>query len=240
MRDGYPRWAGIGMWVVMEVVAMATYRGALLGAALGVYLRFPGVFLALAAITGLPELLVPAILMGGLTFVVLLLEHSGFRPVDALNPSLVGVIAVCFLIETILDRPDLGVVAYHSVVPLFSGTQSILLAAGILGATVMPHVIFLHSGLTQGRIVTEDPKKLRMLFHFELVDVVIAMTVAGLVNMAMLIMAASTFNLHGLNSIGTIQEAYRMLSPLLGSAASFIFALSLLASGHASSTVGTM
>ncbi len=240
MRDRYPRWAGIGMWVVMEVVAMATDLAEFLGAALGVYLLFPGVFLALAAITGLPELLVPAILMGGLTFVVLLLEHSGFRPLEALITSLVGVIAVCFLIETILDRPDLGVVAYHSVVPLFSGTQSILLAAGILGATVMPHVIFLHSGLTQGRIVTEDPKKLRMLFHFELVDVVIAMTVAGLVNMAMLIMAASTFNLHGLNSIGTIQEAYRMLSPLLGSAASFIFALSLLASGHASSTVGTM
>ena len=240
MRDRYPRWAGIGMWVVMEIVAMATDLAEFLGAALGVYLLFPALFLKIAALTGLPELLVPAILMGGLTFIVLLLEHSGFRPLEALITSLVGVIAVCFLIETILDRPNLGVVAYHSVVPMFSGTQSVLLAAGILGATVMPHVIFLHSGLTQGRIVTKDPNKLHMLFQFELVDVIIAMTLAGLVNMAMLIMAASTFNAHGLNSIGTIQEAYKMLTPLLGGAASFVFAISLLASGHASSTVGTM
>jgi len=240
MRDRYPYWAGIGMWIVMEVVAMATDLAEFLGAALGIYLLFPGLFNQIGAWTGLPALLLPAILMGGLTFVVLLLEHSGFRPLEALITSLVGVITVCFVIETFLDRPNWGQLAYHSVVPIFSGSQSILLAAGILGATVMPHVIFLHSGLTQGRIVTKDPKKLRMLFGFELVDVIIAMSIAGVINAAMLILAASTFYVRGLSNIGTIQDAYRMLTPLLGGAASFVFAISLLASGHASSTVGTM
>jgi manganese transport protein len=104
----------------------------------------------------------------------------------------------------------------------------------------MPHAIFLHSGLTQGRIVTRDPEKLRRLFHFELVDVLIAMSIAGAVNAAMLIMAASTFFSHGISNIASIEEAYRTLTPLLGGAASFVFAISLLASGHSSSTVGTM
>ena len=114
-----------------------------------------------------------------------------------------------------------------------------LLAAGILGATVMPHVIFLHSALTQDRIVTRDPVLLRRLFRFELIDVVIAMGIAGLVNAAMLVMAASTFWENGLTDIASIEEAHRTLEPLLGSAASVVFGISLLASGLSSSTVGT-
>ena len=240
MRDHYPHWAGIGMWIMMELVAMATDLAEFLGAALGIFLLFPNFFQGIGDLTGLPPLLIPAVLMGVLTFVVLLLEKSGFRPIEALITGLVGIIAVCYLIETILDRPDWGLLAYHSIVPQFAGTESILLATGILGATVMPHAIFLHSGLMQGRIVTRDPVKLRRLFHFEIVDVLIAMTIAGMVNAAMLIMAASTFHTNGLSDIGTIEEAYRTLTPLLGGAASFVFALSLLASGHSSSTVGTM
>ena len=240
MRDHYPHWARIPMWILMELVAMATDLAEFLGAALGVYLLFPVLFQNIADATGLPVLLIPGILMGGLTFVVLLLEHGGFRPIEALITGLVGIIAVCFLVETVLDRPDWGAIAVHSVVPQFSGTESILLATGILGATVMPHVIFLHSGLTQGRIRTNDPVKLRKLFRFEVIDVLLAMGVAGLVNAAMLIMAASTFFTHGLSSIGTIEEAHRTLIPLLGGASSVVFAISLLASGHSSSTVGTM
>jgi manganese transport protein len=131
-------------------------------------------------------------------------------------------------------------VAQGAIIPRFSGGESVLLAAGILGATVMPHAIFLHSALTQDRIVARDPGQLRRLFHFELVDVLIAMTVAGLVNGAMLIMAASTFYYQGLTSIGTIEEAHRTLQPLLGPAASWVFAISLLASGLSSASVGTM
>ena len=125
-------------------------------------------------------------------------------------------------------------------VPQFSGPESVLLAAGILGATVMPHVIFLHSSLTQKRIVVRTPAKLRLLFKFELTDVVIAMGVAGLINAAMLIMAASTFYRTGLTNVGTIQEAHQTLQPLLGKASSMFFALALLASGLSSSSVGTM
>jgi manganese transport protein len=240
MRDHYPHWARISMWILMEVVAMATDLAEFLGAALGIYLLFPGLFHSIGSWIGWPDLLVPAFLMGGLALVVLLLEHRGFRPVEALITGLVGVIAGCYVIETILDQPAWGAVAFHSVVPQFADANSVLLATGILGATVMPHAIFLHSGLTQGRIVSKKPAQLKRLFHFEVIDVLIAMTIAGLVNAAMLVMAAATFYTHGLSSIGTIEEAYRTLTPLLGGAASFVFAISLLASGHSSSTVGTM
>jgi len=216
------------MWGVMEIVAMATDLAEFVGAALGFNLLFgvplwmAGIFTALA------------------TFLILGLERYGFRPLEAVIGVLVGIIAVAYLVETILDRPQWGTVLYHSVVPQFSGTESVLLATGILGATVMPHAIFLHSALTQGRIVVKDPVRARRLFHFEIVDVSIAMGVAGLVNAAMLIMAAATFYHKGLTHIGTIEKAHRTLEPLLGAAAGWAFAVSLLASGLSSSSVGTM
>jgi manganese transport protein len=188
---------------------------------------------------GIP-LWVAGFLTAIITFVILGLERYGFRPLEAVITALIGVISISYLIETILDRPDWGQVAYHAVVPQFSGPQSILLAAGILGATVMPHVIFLHSALTQKRIVVRTPAKLRLLFKFELADVLIAMGVAGLINAAMLMMAATTFHRAGMTNVGTIQEAYKTLQPLLGKASGVVFALSLLASGLSSSSVGTM
>ncbi|MBI5878389.1 MAG: Nramp family divalent metal transporter [Chloroflexi bacterium] len=227
-REQFPRPVVVSMWVLMEVVAMATDLAEFLGAALGFNLLF-----------GIP-LLAAGLLTGVATFVILALERRGFRPLEAVITVLVGVIAVAYLLETILDRPDVGQVLFHAVVPQFADAQSVLIATGILGATVMPHVIFLHSALTQKRIVTRDPDKLRRLFRYETIDVLIAMGVAGLINAAMLIMAASTFNRSGLTEIGTIEEAYRTLTPLLGSAASWVFAISLLASGLSSSTVGTM
>jgi manganese transport protein len=227
-REQYPRWVVWNMWVVMEGVAIATDLAEFIGAAVGFNLLF-----------GIP-LLPAGLLTGVMTFAILALERHGFRPLEAVISAMIGVIAVCYLIETVLDRPDWGFLAYHSVVPTFHGSESVLLATGILGATVMPHVIFLHSALTQGRIVTRKPEELRRLFRFECVDVTIAMGVAGLVNMAMLIMAAATFFRTGLTSVGTIEEAYKTLTPLLGSAASWVFAISLLASGLSSSTVGTM
>jgi manganese transport protein len=227
-REVFPRWVVWAMWVLMELVAMATDLAEFLGAALGFNLLF-----------GMP-LLAAGLLTGITTFAILALERRGFRPLEAVIGALVGVIAICYLIETILDRPDWGKIAFHAVVPWFGGTESILLATGILGATVMPHVVFLHSALTQGRIVTRDPIQLRRLFRFECVDVTIAMGVAGLVNGAMLIMAAATFFDKGLTTVGTIEEAHRTLTPLLGTASSWVFAISLLASGLSSSTVGTM
>jgi manganese transport protein len=149
-------------------------------------------------------------------------------------------VGVSYLIEIFLVKPNWGEVAFHAVVPQFSGMESVLLATGILGATVMPHAIYLHSALTQDRIVVKNPTLQRKLFHFEIVDIVVAMGGASLINMAMLIMAATTFHNSGLTGVATIQEAHRTLQPLLGSASQLIFGISLLASGLSSSSVGTM
>jgi manganese transport protein len=227
-RDQWPRWVVWSMWALMEIVAMATDLAEFLGAALGFNLLF-----------GMP-LFLAGLLTGAVTFAILALERRGFRPLEAIITGFVGIIALCYLLETIFGRPDWGLIAYHSVVPTFRGSESVLLATGILGATIMPHVIFLHSALMQGRIVTRKPDELRRLFRFECVDITLAMGIAGLVNMAMLIMAAATFHQKGLTSVGTIEEAYKTLTPLLGAAASWIFAISLLASGLSSSSVGTM
>ena len=217
----------ITMWTIMELVAMATDLAEFLGAALGFHLLF-----------GMP------LIMGGLitavvTFVILGLERYGFRPMEATITSFVGVIAICYVVETLLDKPQWGRVFAGAFVPGFDGSESVLLAAGILGATVMPHAIFLHSALMQGRVRVTDPAKQRRLYRFELIDVVAAMSVAGVVNAAILIMAASTFHHHGMTTVASIEDAHLTLRPLLGPAAGVIFALSLLASGLSSSTVGT-
>lgn len=227
-RSNFPRPVVLMMWGLMELVAMATDLAEFLGAALGFYLLF-----------GIP-LWIAGLLTVLVTFLILGLERYGFRPLEAVISALVGVVAVSYLVETILDKPAWPNVLYHMVVPQFTGSESVLLATGILGATVMPHVIFLHSALTQGRIVTTEPAQQHKLFRYEMIDIFVAMGLAGLINMAMLVMAASTFFAHGLSSIGTIEVAHRTLEPLLGSAASTVFAISLLASGLSSSSVGTM
>ncbi len=227
-RSHFSRPISITMWAIMEIVAMATDLAEFLGAAVGFNL-----------LLGIP-LWIAGILTAVVTFLILGLERHGFRPLEAVISSLVGVVAISYLIETILDRPHWSNVAYHALVPQFSGSESILLATGIIGATVMPHAIFLHSALTQSRIVVTDPQRLRRLFRFEIIDVVVAMGLASFINAAMLIMAASTFFQHGLTDVGTLEEAHRTLEPLLGKAASWVFGLSLLAAGLSSSSVGTM
>jgi manganese transport protein len=227
-RDRFPRPVVWGMWAVSELVAMATDLAEFLGAALGLYLLFHLPLLVAAAITGV------------VTMVILGLERYGFRPVEAVITGFVGIIALSYVVETILDRPDWGAVAASAVIPRFAGTESVLLATGILGATVMPHVVFLHSALIQRRIIPRDPSQAARLFRFEVIDVVIAMGLAGVVNAAMLVMAASTFFRQGLVHVASIEEAHRTLQPLLGPLSSTVFAISLLASGLSSSTVGTM
>jgi manganese transport protein len=227
-RDRFPRPVVISLWLLMEIVAMATDLAEFIGAAVGFNL-----------LLGIP-LWLAGLLTAAVTIVILGLERFGFRPLEAVITAFVGVISVCYLIETVLDRPDWGNVLVHAVKPQFSGPESVLLAAGILGATVMPHAIFLHSALTQGRISVREPAQLRRLYRYEHLDVLIAMGMAGLINAAMLIMAASTFHQAGIPNVGTLAEAYHTLEPLLGPAASLIFALSLLAAGLSSASVGTM
>jgi manganese transport protein len=217
-----------GLWGVMEVVAMATDLAEFLGAALGFHL-----------LLGVPMWLA-AVLTAVVTFGVLLLERLGFRPLEVVITVLVGVIALCYVIVLAMRFPPVGELVQAAVVPRLPSREAAYIAVAMLGATVMPHVIFLHSALTQGRVVTRKPKQLRRLVRYEIVDVAVAMSVAGCVNAAMLIMAAQTFFPHAGDDAGSIEHAYKTLTPLLGSAAATLFALSLLASGLSSSAVGTM
>ena len=226
-REHFPRPVVYAMWGGSEIAAMATDLAEFLGASLGLYL-----------LLHIP--LLPATLLTGVaTYGILLLEKRGARPLEAVITAMVGVIAVSYVIETILSRPDWGQVGYHSVVPSISG-GSVLISVGIVGATIMPHVVYLHSSLMQHRIVPRNEREAHRIFRFTIPDIVLAMGLAGVINMAMLYMAAATFHAHGFTGIADITGAYRTLTPLLGPVASLVFGVSLLASGLSSSTVGTM
>ncbi len=216
------------MWVILEIVAIATDLAEFVGTAVGLFL-----------LLHIP-LFLAGVLTAVATFLVLGLQRYGFRPLEAIITAMIGIVAVSYLVEIFLVKPEPSQILASLFIPSFGNREGVVLAAGILGATVMPHVIFLHSALTQRRIIVKDIDKLKRLFRFEVIDVAIAMTIAGAVNAAMLIMSASTFYAHGLREIGTLEEAYRTVSPLLGPAAGNIFAIALIAAGLSSSAVGTM
>jgi manganese transport protein len=227
-RDEFPRPAVIGLWLQAELIAIATDLAEFLGAALGFHLLL-GIDLLLAAfITAIAA------------FLILGLQRWGFRPLEAVIAAIVLAIGICYLIEIFKSGPNWSQVGRHSAVPSFQGKESVLLAVGILGATVMPHVIWLHSSLTQARIVPRTDEDARRLMRLTKVDVLIAMAIAGLINMAMLVMAASAFFTTGHHEVGSLESAHTTLNPLLGGAASAIFALALLFSGLSSSAVGTL
>jgi manganese transport protein len=223
-RDRFSRRVSLGLWVQAEVIAIATDLAEFLGAALGMHLLFGiGLF--------------PAALLTAVAAVASLgLQRFGCRPLEAT----IGVIGACYLAELFYSHPDLGAAAHHAVVPQFAGSESVLLSVGILGATVMPHVIWLHSALMQDRIRPENDQQARRLMRLTKIDVGIAMAIAGLINMAMLVMAASTFFKSGLHNVESLEGAHKTLVPLLGGASSQIFALALLFSGLSSSAIGTL
>ena len=227
-RDQFPRPVVWGMWAVAEVVAMATDLAEFVGAAVALNLLFHIPLPMAGLVTGL------------ITFIILQIEQAGFRPLEMVIMLFVAVIGLSYLAELFLIRPDPARIAQHIFIPRFSDTESMLLASGILGATVMPHVIFLHSALTQNRIPIADVERKRRLLRMERIDVVIAMGIGGLLNAAIMIAAAAAFHFAGLPEIGTLEEAYRTLIPLLGPLAGVLFAVALLASGLSSSVVGTM
>ncbi len=227
-RESFSQRTTVLLWLQAEVIAMATDLAEFLGAALGFHLLF-GI-----------DLFPAAILTAVAAFAILGLQRFGFRPLEAAIAAMVGVIGICYLIELFYANPPLLTVAKHAVLPQFQGSESIVLAVGILGATVMPHVIYLHSSLTQSRIVPNSENEARMLFRYTRIDVVIAMTIAGLINIAMLVMAASTFFKSGLHNVASIEGAHKTLQPLLGNAAATIFAIALIGSGLSSSAVGTL
>jgi manganese transport protein len=222
-RELMPR-ARYGLWIQAEAVAMATDIAEIVGAALGINL-----------LTGMP--LFPAAVLAGLAaFAILGLQRRGFRRLEATIAVLVGVIAISFALNVFFTVPAGGEIARH-IVPAFEGTESVLLATGILGATVMPHVIYLHSALTQNRIVGRDERERRAIQRFERIDVIIAMSLAGFVNLAILSLFAAS--LGGLD-VDEIPLAHDLLEQREGASVAFLFGLALLASGLSSSSVGTM
>jgi manganese transport protein len=224
-RDNFRRPVSFGLWVQAEAIAMATDLAEVLGAALGLNLLF-----------GMP--LFPAGLLAGAgAFGILALQRYGFRRLEAVITGLVGVIVVAFAFEVFLAKPSPGETVKHIFVPGFEGSESILLAAGILGATVMPHVVYLHSALTQNRVVGRDETEKKRIQRFERVDVIIAMTIAGFVNLSMLTIAAAVFFGLGIESI---EDAYASFDTELGGGAAALFGVALLASGFSSSSIGTM
>jgi manganese transport protein len=216
------------LWIQAEVIAMATDLAEFLGAAIGFHL-----------LLGI-ELFPAALITGVTSFLILGLQRFGFRPFEAVIAGIVGMIGVCYIGELFYAKPPLGTVAKHAFVPQFAGSESVLLAVGILGATVMPHVIYLHSALLQGRVLPKTQDEARRLYRFTRIDVVIAMSIAGFINIAMLVVAASTFYKSGLTNVESLENAHKTLAGLVGGYSSTLFALALLGSGLSSSTVGTL
>jgi manganese transport protein len=227
-RETFSRPASLGLWVQAEIVAMSTDIAEVVGAALGLYLLF-----------GIP-LFAAGLIAGVGAFAILGLQQMGFRRLEAGIAVLAGVVLASFALEILYASPDAGEVGSHLLVPGFGGTESVLLATGIIGATVMPHVVYLHSALTQRRIVGRTESERRRILGFEKVDVVIAMSIAGAVNLSMMIMAAALFNQGGLSGIDSIEGAFDGLRQTVSGNAATIFGVALLASGFASSSVGTM
>ena len=226
-REHFPRPVVLAMWLVSEVAAMATDLAEFLGGALGLSLLFHLPLLPSMAITGIA------------TYAVLSLEKRGFRPLEIVVGVLVGVIGLCYLAELLIADVQWSGVLKGLVVYQLPDAQAANLAVGIVGATVMPHALFLHSALTQSRVPARNESERKKLLRYSNREVAITLSIAALINMAMIVMAAGAF--HGNHAdVAEIETAYHTLIPVLGGAAAGLFLLSLLASGLSSSVVGTM
>ena len=227
-RERFPHAAAVLLWIQAEIIAMATDIAEFIGAAIGLNILF-----------GIP-LFPSALITSAAAFGILALQARGFRRLEAVIAAFIGVIVVAFAAQVVLADPDPAQVA-RGFVPGFEGSESVLLAVGILGATVMPHVIYLHSALTQHRVVGATDEEKRRIFRFELVDVVIAMGIAGVVNMSMLVIAAAVFHENGMTDVGDdLVQVASVLGEQLGAGADTLFGVALLASGLSSSSVGTL
>ncbi|HEX3858629.1 MAG TPA: Nramp family divalent metal transporter [Pseudolabrys sp.] len=226
-REHFPAPVVWPMWIVSEIAAMATDLAEFLGGAIGLALLFKMPLLAGMAVTAI------------VTYAILMIENRGFRPIELIIGGLVAIIGLCYLIEVFIAPVDWRAAGYHSIYPEIPDAEALLISVGIMGATVMPHAIYLHSGLTQARTPGRDNHERRMLVRISNHEVVFALAIAGLVNMAMVMMAASAFH-GGHSDVAEIETAYHTLAPLLGAGAAAVFLISLIASGVSSSVVGTM
>ncbi len=225
-REHFPRWTTWGLWVQAEIMAMATDVAEFLGAAIALNLLF-----------GVP-LLVAGLITGVIAFGILELQRHGYRRFELAITALLGIIFAGFLYETLHIGPSAHM-ALAGLVPRLNNGDAVYLAVGIIGATVMPHVIYLHSALTNGRVAVRNDAERRQVLGFERVDVIIALSVAGLINLAMMAVFAKLFHTPELSGISSLQEAHTQIGNLVGGGAALAFAVALLASGASSSSVGT-
>ncbi|WP_267551712.1 Nramp family divalent metal transporter [Rhizobium rhizogenes] len=226
-RDQFPAPVRLAMWVVSEIAAMATDLAEFLGGAIGLSLLFGMPLLAGMGVTAV------------VTYGVLLMERYGFRPMELIIGGLVAIISLCYVLEMFIAPVAWGQAGLGTILPSIPDSTALTISVGIIGATVMPHALYLHSGLTQHRAPGRNDNERRKLVRFSNWECVIALAVAGAVNMAMVIMAAAAFHA-GHPDVAEIETAYHTLTPLLGGAAASIFLISLMASGISSSAVGTM
>jgi manganese transport protein len=226
-RTHFPRPIVWIMWGVSEIAAMATDLAEFLGGAIGLSLLFHMPLIAGMGVTAI------------VTYGILMFEDRGFRPIELIIGGLVALIGLCYLAEMFIAPVDWAKVGFHAIVPQLADDGALLIAVGIVGATIMPHALYLHSGLTQGRTPVRNESERRQVIRFSNWEVIIALSFAGLVNMAMVIMASSAFHA-GYSDVAEIETAYHTLTPLLGAGAGGIFLIALIASGLSSSTVGTM
>jgi len=226
-RDTFPKPVVIAMWLGSELAAIATDLAEFMGAAIGLSLLFH-----IAIGWGL-------MVTGIATALILLLDKRGFRPLERVIGALVAVIGVGFMAELVIAPPDWHAVIFHTFVPQLHGVQALSLAVGIIGATIMPHTIYLHSSLTQNRVPPRNDYQRKRLVRYSNREVVFALGVATAVNLAMVAMASSVFS-KSAPGTADIAAAYHLLTPLLGAGAGVIFLIALLASGISSSVVGTM
>jgi len=217
----------IVMWIVSEIAAMATDLAEFLGGAIGLSLLFGMPLLAGMAVTAF------------VTYAILLFDGRGFRPMELIIGALVSVIGICYVIEMFIAPVDWAAAGLGVITPSMPDAAALTISVGIIGATVMPHALYLHSGLTQHRATARNDAERKTLLRFSNWECVIALAVAGMVNMAMVIMAAAAFHA-GHKDVAEIETAYHTLTPLLGGAAATVFLISLMASGMSSSAVGTM
>ena len=226
-REEFPKPVSIGLWIQGEIVIIATDLAEFIGAALGIYLLF-----------GIPMLESSIIATIG-SFAILELQRRGYRSLEAGITAMLFIVVLSFIVQMFFAKPELHSVLHGLFTPQFQGTDSVLLAAGILGATVMPHAIYLHSALTQKRIVGRTEKEKKMIFRFEFVDILIAMLIAGFINAAMLIVASALFHANGF-IVNDLDVAFEHFEQLVSPASAILFGLGLLIAGLSSSSVGTM
>jgi manganese transport protein len=230
-RDYYSRRTSLVLWVLCEIAIAACDLAEVIGSAIALNLLFHIPLLWGVCLTAFDVL------------AILYLQHRGFRYLEAVVVTLIATIGTCYLVEIILVRPDFGAIA-RGFVPtsqLLSNHEMLYIAIGMLGATVMPHNLYLHSSLVQTRAIDRTPAGMRTAIRYNFLDSFLALNFAFFINAAILVMAAGTFYRHGLNNVAEIQDAYHTLSPLLGTQmASLLFAVALLCSGQNSTLTGTL